>query len=186
MEQSHWVCYELPDHSYYYGEVGYLDDSGVVHSKDNQEAANNPANKLVKHGFGIYIYPSCGDKLAKYEVNCMIFRDHGIEIANKVKANCLSLENLYMKEGLKMERTMRVERWSGRMEIAMKGYGGKIGWKEVDFLNIMMVSPSKVPLKLTTLLRIIFWGILKWVKKSIYSSKNKGRKSQSKNKEMRR
>ena len=48
--------------------MGYLDESGVVHSKDNQEAANNPANKLVKHGFGIYIYPSSGEKVAKYEV----------------------------------------------------------------------------------------------------------------------
>lgn len=35
MEQSHWVCYEFPDKSYYYGEVGYLDESGVVHPKDN-------------------------------------------------------------------------------------------------------------------------------------------------------
>ena len=43
-----------------------MDEAGVVHSKDNQEAANNSANKLVKHGFGIYIYPSCQDKVAKY------------------------------------------------------------------------------------------------------------------------
>lgn len=71
MEQSHWVCYELPDHSYYYGEVGYLDESGVVHSKDNQEAANNPGNKLVKHGFGIYIYPGASENqpVTKYEGN---------------------------------------------------------------------------------------------------------------------
>ena len=56
MQQSHWVCYEFADKSYYYGEVGYLDESGVVHSKDYAEAANNPKNKLVKHGFGIHIY----------------------------------------------------------------------------------------------------------------------------------
>ena len=43
-----------------------MDEAGVVHSKDNQEAANNSANKLVKHGLGIYIYPSCQDKVAKY------------------------------------------------------------------------------------------------------------------------
>ena len=87
MEQSHWVCYELPDHSYYYGEVGYLDESGVVHAKDSQEASNNPANKLVKHGFGIYIYPSCEDKVAKYEVCFFLSRVHGIEITSKVKEN---------------------------------------------------------------------------------------------------
>lgn len=73
MQQSHWVCYELPDNSYYYGEVGYLEESGVVQSKDNQEAVNNPANKLVKHGFGIYIYPNSSEgKLTKYEVKYFI------------------------------------------------------------------------------------------------------------------
>lgn len=56
MDQTQWVCYEFPDKSYYYGEAGYLDEGGVVHSKENAEAANNPKNKLVKHGFGIYIY----------------------------------------------------------------------------------------------------------------------------------
>lgn len=28
MDQTQWVCYELPDGSYYYGEVAYLDDQG--------------------------------------------------------------------------------------------------------------------------------------------------------------
>ena len=87
MEQSHWVCYELSDHSYYYGEVGYLDDSGVVNAKENQEAANNPANKLVKHGFGIYLYPPQDDKVAKYEVFCHLLRVHGIETVSRVRGN---------------------------------------------------------------------------------------------------
>lgn len=25
MDQTHWVCYELPNKTYYYGEVAYLD-----------------------------------------------------------------------------------------------------------------------------------------------------------------
>lgn len=66
MDQTHWVCYQLPDNSYYYGEVAYLDESGLVHSKDNQEAANNPANKLVRHGFGIYLYNTQAPQPSKY------------------------------------------------------------------------------------------------------------------------
>ncbi len=57
MDQTTWVCYQF-DKSYYYGEVGYLDESGFVHSKDNAEIAANTKSKLVKHGFGIYIYQS--------------------------------------------------------------------------------------------------------------------------------
>jgi hypothetical protein len=69
MDQTHWVCYHFPqDQAYYYGEVGYLDEAGVVQPKDNQEAANNPNNRLVKHGFGIYIYNSESEKPSKYEV----------------------------------------------------------------------------------------------------------------------
>jgi len=56
MDQSSWVCYQLPENSYYYGEVGYLDESGVVNSKENSEASSNPKNTLVKHGFGVYLY----------------------------------------------------------------------------------------------------------------------------------
>lgn len=55
MDQTHWVCYELPNKSYYYGEVALLDESGVVQPKDSPDAAN-PKNKVVKHGFGIYLY----------------------------------------------------------------------------------------------------------------------------------
>jgi hypothetical protein len=88
MDQSHWVCYELSDKSYYYGEVGYLDESGVVQSKDNQEAANNAANKLVRHGFGIYIYPSSAENQpARYEVGSLLFRDLGIVIRKTGKEN---------------------------------------------------------------------------------------------------
>lgn len=35
MDQNSWVCYKFGDSSYYYGEVGQLDQSGVVQSKDN-------------------------------------------------------------------------------------------------------------------------------------------------------
>jgi hypothetical protein len=56
MNQNNWVCYKFIDNSYYYGEIGYLDPSGVVHSKDNIEISADPKNKLVRHGFGIYIY----------------------------------------------------------------------------------------------------------------------------------
>lgn len=56
MDQSNWVCYKFGDNSYYYGEVGLLDPSGVVHSKDSAEIATDPKVKLVKHGFGVYIY----------------------------------------------------------------------------------------------------------------------------------
>ena len=31
MDQNSWVCYKFDDGSYYYGEVGYLDEGGVVH-----------------------------------------------------------------------------------------------------------------------------------------------------------
>lgn len=56
MDQNNWVCYKFGDNSYYYGEVGLLDQSGVVHGKDNAELAADPKVKLVKHGFGVYIY----------------------------------------------------------------------------------------------------------------------------------
>lgn len=56
MDQNSWVCYKFGDSSYYYGEVGQLDQSGVVQSKDNTQLATDPKVKLVKHGFGIYIY----------------------------------------------------------------------------------------------------------------------------------
>jgi hypothetical protein len=35
MDQTHWVCYELPGKSYYYGEVALIDESGTVQSKDS-------------------------------------------------------------------------------------------------------------------------------------------------------
>lgn len=55
MDQTQWVCYEFPGKAYYYGEVAILDESGVIQSKDSPDASN-PKNKLVKHGFGIYLY----------------------------------------------------------------------------------------------------------------------------------
>lgn len=55
MDQSTWSCYQFENNSYYYGETGYLDEAGIVHPKENAEAANNPKNKLVKHGFGVYL-----------------------------------------------------------------------------------------------------------------------------------
>jgi hypothetical protein len=68
MDQTHWVCYELPGKAYYYGEVSLLDESGVVQSKDSPEAAN-PKNKLVKHGFGIYLYSlNAEGQHSRYEV----------------------------------------------------------------------------------------------------------------------
>lgn len=54
MDQNNWVCYKFGEGEYYYGEVGLLDNSGVVHPKDNVEMAGDA--KLVRHGFGIYIY----------------------------------------------------------------------------------------------------------------------------------
>lgn len=56
MDQNNWVCYKFGENSYYYGEVGLLDQSGVVHPKDNVQIAADPKVKLVKHGFGIFIY----------------------------------------------------------------------------------------------------------------------------------
>lgn len=56
MDQNNWVCYKFGDSSYFYGEVGLLDQSGVVHPKDSTELAADPKVKLVKHGFGVYIY----------------------------------------------------------------------------------------------------------------------------------
>jgi len=86
MEQSHWACYEFPDKTYYYGEVGFLDESGVVQSKDNAEAANNPKNKLVKHGFGVYVYNAQPEgQSARYEVSIVEFRGIGIETGKMVK-----------------------------------------------------------------------------------------------------
>lgn len=69
MDQTSWVCYQFESNTYYYGEVGYLDESGVVNSKDNNEAASNPKNNLVKHGFGVYIYNATPNaEPSKYEV----------------------------------------------------------------------------------------------------------------------
>lgn len=69
MDQNLWVCYQLSPTSYYYGEVGYLDESGVVNSKDSTEASSNPKNKLVRHGFGVYIYNiNSENEPIKYEV----------------------------------------------------------------------------------------------------------------------
>lgn len=68
MDQNSWVCYKFEDGSYYYGEVGYLDESGVVHPPDNAEMASNPKAKLVKHGFGIYIYQPEENENCRYEV----------------------------------------------------------------------------------------------------------------------
>jgi hypothetical protein len=40
-----------------------------VQPKDNAEAAANPKNKLVKHGFGIYVYRAQHEgPSARYEV----------------------------------------------------------------------------------------------------------------------
>ena len=83
MDQSGWVCYEMPDNSYYYGEVGYLDESGVVHSKDTPDAANNPALRLVRHGFGIYLYKIKGKGSSKYEVGFPQCRGFGIGMRNR-------------------------------------------------------------------------------------------------------
>lgn len=69
MEQSHWVCYQLPHNAYYYGEVAYLDEHGVVHPKDNAEVAANPKCKLIRHGFGIYLYDCQATIPSRYEVN---------------------------------------------------------------------------------------------------------------------
>ncbi len=42
----------------------------MVQSKDNADAANNPKNRLVKHGFGVYLYNVKPDSQpAKYEVD---------------------------------------------------------------------------------------------------------------------
>lgn len=59
----------------------------MILSKDNVDAANNPKNKLVKHGFGIYIYKANDGQTTKYEVFNKLYRDIGIEIKNKVKVN---------------------------------------------------------------------------------------------------
>jgi len=56
IDQTNWVCYKFSTNSFYYGEVGLLDEHGVIHSKDNVEIAGDPKTKLVKHGFGIFIY----------------------------------------------------------------------------------------------------------------------------------
>lgn len=77
MDQTNWVCYELPGKSYYYGEVGMLDESGVVQSKDSPDASN-PKNKLVKHGFGIYLYsPTSEGQYSRYEGSWDRDRKHG-------------------------------------------------------------------------------------------------------------
>ena len=86
MDQSSWVCYELADKSYYYGEVGYLDESGVVQPKDTPDAANNPALKLVKHGYGVYLYKGEEGSQSRYEVGIKIGRATGTEIRSKVMA----------------------------------------------------------------------------------------------------
>ena len=64
MDQTNWVCYKFGDTSYYYGEAGLLDSTGIVHPKDNADIAAEA--KLVKHGFGIYIYDDPEGKV-KYE-----------------------------------------------------------------------------------------------------------------------
>ena len=88
MDQTAWVCYQFPeDQAYYYGEVGYLDEAGLVHPKDNQEAANNPSNKLVKHGFGVYLFNAGAAKPSKYEVQVGGFRGSGTETASMAKAS---------------------------------------------------------------------------------------------------
>lgn len=67
MDQNAWVCYRFGENSYYYGEVGLMDESGVVHSKDNAEMAGDPKAQLVKHGFGVYIYDDPSGQ-CRYEV----------------------------------------------------------------------------------------------------------------------
>lgn len=60
----------------------------MVQSKDNADAAANPKNKLVKHGFGIYIYNVTTDgKSSRYEVYIVVFRVIGIEIEKMDKVN---------------------------------------------------------------------------------------------------
>lgn len=188
MEQSHWVCYELPDHSYYYGEVGYLDESGVVHSKDNQEAANNPGNKLVKHGFGIYIYPGASENqpVTKYEVHICLFREIGIGTRKMDKENWQFLVNLSTKEGSEMEPIMSTERWYGKTEIHTMVAGRKIGWKEVEYSSIGMGLPWKDHIKQIILSTKVCWEILRWAKNSIPSLKNRLKKFISRRKETKR
>lgn len=73
MDQNNWVCYKFGDNSYYYGEVGLLDQAGLVHSKDNAQLVADPKVKLVKHGFGVYVYDDVTGQ-ARYEGNWV--KDH--------------------------------------------------------------------------------------------------------------
>jgi hypothetical protein len=66
--------------------VGYLEESGVVQPKDNAEAASNPKNKLVRHGFGVYIYNVQNEgQASRYEVAVLQFRVIGIRTGSMGK-----------------------------------------------------------------------------------------------------
>ena len=65
--------------------MGILDESGLVHSKDSPEASN-PKSKIVKHGFGVYLYGgNSEEQLSRYEVSNALFRAVGIAIASMDK-----------------------------------------------------------------------------------------------------
>lgn len=81
-----------------------------MHPKDNAEAANNPANRLVKHGFGIYLYNTKAEKPSKYEVYSLLYRDNGTETINRDKVNSQYPEHTPIKATSKTEPTTNTER----------------------------------------------------------------------------
>ena len=50
IDQTGWLGYNLGEGAYYYGQVAYLDNQGVV--------TQEPNDKPIKHGTGVYVYTS--------------------------------------------------------------------------------------------------------------------------------
>lgn len=131
-----------------------------MHGKDSPEASS-PNIKLVKHGFGIYLYNTQNQNPSKYEVKSFICRDIGIEIENKDKENSLFQDSLSTKVHLRKEHIISMAKCSGKMEIAMMETGRKIEWREEVYLNIMRALLSRALSRLTILWTKIFSEIRK-------------------------
>lgn len=92
-DKSKWRCFQLPDNSVYYGEVGYLKDNGEV--VDDNIGGALP---VVRHGHGVQIYGTNSEGiLCKYEGMFHNNKRHG-------QANCVFPDGSVYFGGLKWEK----------------------------------------------------------------------------------
>lgn len=92
-DKSKWRCFQLPDNSVYYGEVGYLKDNGEV--VEDNAGGSLP---VVRHGHGVQIYgTNVEGVLCKYEGMFHSNKRHG-------QANCVFPDGSVYFGGLKWEK----------------------------------------------------------------------------------